>query len=110
MSEDAKKAQIEKAYDDLEGVIRKLVSLEISDTGLVTDFVVGVAIQAYDDEGNMLDTVEPILPQRGRLTPRYRIFGILKDLTVQYDAVAAAGLIASLHNHGGDDEEDGASV
>jgi hypothetical protein len=104
LTNEERNQEIEQAYKELDDAVRKLVTLEMTDKGLVTDYLVAVAIQAYDEEGNMMDTVEPILPERGRLTPRYRTLGLLKDLQVQYDAVASATTIRSLGLDGGEED------
>lgn len=91
MNEDLK-----QAYEQLEDAVRKITTMEIAPQGMVVDFAVAVAIVGYDANGNMIDGVEPILPNGGALTPRYRITGLLKELIVKYDAVAGADIIEEL--------------
>jgi len=101
-----REAQTKAAYDKLDEAIRELVTLEVAKEGLVTDYCVVTAIQSYDDEGNMLDIVEPILPNQGRLTPRYRTFGLLKDMLVQFEAVAGHVTLMSLHQNMEEDDDE----
>lgn len=96
----------EEVNRQLDEAIRKYVTLNVTDKGMVSDWVIAVGVLAYDKDGDMIDTVEPILPDGGRFTPRYRTLGLLKDLTVQYDAVAGHVTIASLHASMDDEEEE----
>lgn len=105
MEKNERERRSKAAYQKLDEAVRELVSLEIADNGLVTDFCVAVAIQSYDKDGNMMDIVEPLLPEQGRLTPRYRTFGLLKDLMVQLEAVAGHVTIASIHSQLEDGED-----
>jgi hypothetical protein len=108
MDKNEREQKSKAAYAKLDEAVRELVSLEILDgaDGLVTDYCVAVAIQSYDKNGNMLDIVEPLLPDQGRLTPRYRTFGLLKDLMVQLEAIAGHVTVATIHTHMDDEEDD----
>lgn len=101
-----REAQIKAAYKKLDDVVRELVTLEVTDKGLVTDYCVVTAVQAYDDNGNMMDMVEPILPDQGRLTPRYRTFGLLKDMMTQFEAVSGHVTLAALHQTMEEDDDE----
>lgn len=98
--------QTKAAYAKLDEAIRELVTLEITDKGLVTDYCVVTAIQSYDEDGNMMDIVEPILPDQGRLMPRYRTMGLLKDLMTQLEAVAGHITLVSLHQTMEEDDDE----
>lgn len=101
MNEDLK-----QAYVQLEEAVRKITTMEIAPEGMVVDFAVAVAIVGYDANGNMIDGVEPILPDGGALTPRYRVTGLLKELIVKYDAVAGADIVDALMFIEDEDEEE----
>lgn len=88
--------ELKQAYSQLDDAIRKITKLGITPNGVVADFVVAVAIVGSDADGNMIDGVEPILPDGGGLTPRYMVTGLLKELIVKYDAVAAADIVEEL--------------
>lgn len=95
--------QLKQAYQQLDDAVRKIATLEITPTGMVSDWVVSVGLLAYDDEGNMESTVEPILPEEGRVTPLYRITGLLDGLLNKYRAIDAHNLMIAIH----DDDDEG---
>lgn len=94
------------AYKKLDEAVREIIALEVASTGLVTDYCVVTAIQSYDENGNMLDIVEPLLPDQGRLTPRYRTFGLLKDMLVQLEAIAGHVTVCTVQAQMDDEDED----
>lgn len=105
---DENKDRAAELYEVLDNTVRELATLEIVSEGLVTDWMVVVAAQTFDRDGNVLDTVDPLLPNRGRATPRYRTFGMLKDLLTQYEAAAGHLTVMQMHQHleSGDDEDE----
>lgn len=106
MSEEQDNAQrVKELYETLDETIRELSSLTVSDKGLVTDWMTAVAVQAFDDEGNMLDIVEMVQPNNGVGTPRYRALGLLEDLRTQLHAITGHVTLVALHQAFEEDDE-----
>lgn len=94
---DGNKDRATELYEVLDNTVRELATLEIVREGLVTDWMVVVAAQTFDANGNVLDTVDPLLPDGGRSVPRYRTLGLLKDITTQYEAATGHLTIMQMH-------------
>lgn len=107
MSEESNKERVEELYRIMDETVRELSKLEITDTGLVTDWMTAVATQTFDEEGNMLDIVEMIQPNRGLGTPRYRALGLLEDLRTQLHAITGHVTLVALHQSFQEDDEEG---
>lgn len=95
--------ELKQAYTQLEEAINTIVKHEIKSNVMVSDFVVATALVGYDEKGQMVDDVHPLLPMQGEMTPRYRVTGLLKELIVRFDAVAYAGMAEQMED--GDENE-----
>lgn len=100
---ESERQELARAYDQLDEAVRAISRLEITSEGMVSDWVVSVGLLAYNDHGDLESTVEPILPEEGRVTPMYRVIGLLDGLLNKFRAIDAHNLMVDLHR---DDEGD----
>jgi len=81
MREDAADDRLKAADEALDEAIREALAARGYDVGVIVDRFVCVALQHYDDDGDLVSSIARIVP--GEEIPHYRMLGILDVLTTR---------------------------
>lgn len=95
---DENEDELKQAYAELDAVLRRIVSLEGLEEGVLIDWVALGAVQASNDDGEAVSLVVRMLPERGAGIPYYRVIGLLET--------GVKGLCMDLSDDGDDDDRE----
>lgn len=73
---DSDPTQLKVAYERLEAAIEEVCRLEGSD-GVMTEWVVLICHQRFDDDGDGISEYGKLVPHGGRQMPHHRVMGLL---------------------------------
>lgn len=93
------KDDLKKAYRDLDALLRRIVTLEGLNDGMLVDWVVLGAVESFNEAGDSISMVARMLPDRGSGTPYYRVLGLLD-----------AGVKGLCMDLGDDDDDEGEAL